>query len=32
VDQYKFALDTYFQTKYSNVIDYKALINEGRKF
>ena len=30
--QYRFALDTYFQVKEKAKIDYKALVNEGRKY
>jgi len=32
LNQYHFALDTYFRVEDSSVIDYKALINEGRKY
>ncbi len=30
--QYKFALDTYFRMRQEGNIDYKALVNEGRKY
>jgi Fic family protein len=32
IDQYQFALDTYFRVKQEGNIDYKALVNEGRKY
>lgn len=32
LSQYQFALDTYFQLKEKGEIDYKALVNEGRKY
>jgi Fic family protein len=32
INQYQFALDTYFQLKQKGALDYKALINEGRKY
>ena len=32
IDQYQFALDTYFQVKQKGKIDYRALVNEGRKY
>jgi fido (protein-threonine AMPylation protein) len=32
MNQYKFALDTYFRVKEKEEIDYKALVNEGRKY
>ena len=32
INQYRFALDTYFRVPQKDSIDYKALINEGRKY
>ena len=32
MNQYRFALDTYFRIPQKDSIDYKALINEGRKY
>jgi fido (protein-threonine AMPylation protein) len=32
VGQYQFALDTYFRVTQEGTIDYKALVNEGRKY